>query len=182
MFVRKGVVPKHIREIVLDQEMSDIWRRLPHEMMLLMHHVVDALNLIHILKDRSQPMPSSEDDAHGPSHHDYPPPSSLLDRPTSPHSPPHASLVAPSIDPPPLSLPPPLDPLMSVATPSIDPLHPYPIVSISTPSINPPPPPPHLSLVASSTNPPPPPNMGIGKPSISSSEGICSSSSGGRTS
>ena len=117
-------------------------------------------------------MPSSQYDALGSSQHNSPPLGPSIDRLTSTHSPPHASLAAPFTD------PSRLDPLVLVATSFIDPPPPPPPphVSLDAPSIDPLP---HMSLVESSTDPLPLPDMGIDRPSISSSRGIDASSSRG---
>ena len=46
LFVREVVPPTHVREITHDPYIFSIWRKLPHDMMSLMHHVVDSLNII----------------------------------------------------------------------------------------------------------------------------------------
>ena len=122
----------------------------------LIHYVFNALMLIQGLWDHSQSMTSFEDEDPVTSHHDspltsaseeklasphLPQPSLLVERPTSTHYPPHASLDAPFTNPPTLliDLLPLPNPLVLEATPFIDiPHHPPPL---------------HVSRASSSTNP-----------------------------
>ena len=46
LFSREDVPCAHVREIREDPHLFDIWCALPHDMMTLMHHVVDAMTLI----------------------------------------------------------------------------------------------------------------------------------------
>ena len=50
-----------------------IWCRIPHDLMLVMLHVVSSLMLIHRLQDHTQSMSSSKDEVPSASHYDSPP-------------------------------------------------------------------------------------------------------------
>ena len=159
LFVLEGVPYAHVRNIIWDLHVFDIWCTLPYDMTSLMHRVVGALMLIQSLRACIQSKSSYEDVVPGASHHDSPLAHALVEQSTSPlffplgllvewltspHSPPHAPLDAPFTDWPTLLI-------------DLSP-RPNPLVLVDAPSINIHPPPPlHVLQATSSTNPPPPP-------------------------
>lgn len=72
------MLPTHVGEITWDLDMFSIWCMLFRDMTSLIHHVVEAMNLVRIFRDRAQSTPSSQDDVLGSTHHDSLPPGPLV--------------------------------------------------------------------------------------------------------
>ena len=62
----------HVREIIRDPNLFDIWCTLPLDITLVMCHVVYAMMLIWSLQDHAWCMSSSEDEAPSATHLDSP--------------------------------------------------------------------------------------------------------------
>ena len=72
VFARDDVPCAHVREIKGEPHLFDIWHKLPHAMMTLMHHVVFSLTLIQSLRPHTQTWSSPQsDEVLSDSHHDY---------------------------------------------------------------------------------------------------------------
>ena len=65
---------KHVRDITQGLDMLEIWCKLPHDMRLVMHHVVGVFNLIQSLRDVNQLTSSFDQEILSVvPHHDSPP-------------------------------------------------------------------------------------------------------------
>ena len=60
-----------------DRELIVIWMTLPHDMMMLMHHIVGGLNLTNDLRDDKQFRSDSSIENGDPPHPPHPPSSPL---------------------------------------------------------------------------------------------------------